>query len=228
MKRKLIPILAGLGLASAIGLLGVQHVFASDHADTPQIAAAPGTDLTDVYIFPSPSNPNNVVLSMSVHPLITPGTKNSTFFDPNVLYQFKIDNNLDGREDRVIQVWFEGSGAGQIVHVAGPGLPRSVGTTNQKIGQTGASGTFGVPFSPVNGMQVFAGVREDSFFFDLEQFFTIFPDRETPLNGITVANPNQPQSTTWRAPGVAKDFLSNGNYSVLSIVIELPRTMLTN
>ena len=222
----MIPILAGLGLASAIGLLGVQHVFASDHADTPQIAAAPGTDLTDVYIFPSPTNSNNVVLSMSVHPLITPGTKNSTYFDPNVLYQFKIDNNLDGREDRVIQVWFEGTGAGQIVHVAGPGLPRSVGTTNQKIGLTGAAGTFGVPFSPVNGMQVFAGVREDSFFFDLEQFFTIFPDRATPLSGQVVANPNTPQATSWNSPGTAQDFLSAGKYNVLAIVVELPKSAL--
>ena len=77
-------------------------------------------------------------------------------------------------------------------------------------------------------MQVFAGVREDSFFFDLEQFFTIFPDRATPINGIPVANPNDPQATTWRAPGTAVDFLSNGNYSVLSIVVELPKSLLTN
>ena len=228
MKRKLIPILAGLGLASAVGLLGVQHVYASDHADTPQIAAAPGTDLTDVYIFPSPANANNVVLAMNVHPLITPSTKNSTTFDPNVLYQFKIDNDLDGKEDRVIQVWFEGTGPTQIVHVAGPAVPNSQGTTNTALHPYSVTGTFGSTFSPTGGMQVFTGVREDPFFFDLEQFFTIFPDRQTPLNGVPVANPNQPQSTTWRAQGVAVDFLSNGKYSVLSIVIELPKSMLTN
>ncbi len=228
MKRKMIPILAGLGLASAVGLLGVQHVYASDHADTPEIAAAPGTDLTDVYIFPSPANANNVVLVMNVHPLITPSTKNSTQFDPNVLYQFKIDNNLDGREDRVIQAWFDGTGAGQQVHIAGPKVPFAAGTANVKLRGYDTVGTFGSTFSPTAGMQVFTGVREDPFFFDLEQFFTIFPDRKTPLNGIPVANPNQPQSTTWRPQGTAVDFLSNGNYSVLSIVIELPKTMLTN
>jgi hypothetical protein len=228
MKRKMIPVLAGLGLLSMVGLLGVQHAFASDHADTPQIAAAPGTDLTDVYIFPSPANANNVVLSMSVHPLITPGTKNSTYFDTNVLYQFKIDNNLDGREDRVIQVYFTGAGAAQIAHVVGPVVPLTVGGTNSAMSAYSTTGAFGSTFSPTPGMTVFTGVREDSFFFDLEQFFTIFPDRETPLNGIPVADPNTPQSTTWRAPGVAKDFLSNGNYSVLAIVIELPKSMLTN
>ena len=229
MKRKMIPILAGLGLLSMVGLLGVQHAFASDHADTPQIAAAPGTDLTDVYIFPSPANANNVVLAMNVHPLITPGTKNSTYFDNNVLYQFKIDNNLDGREDRVIQVWFTGSGAAQVAHVAGPVVPSTVGATNSIMGNGYATtGVFGTTFSPTSGMTVFTGVREDPFFFDLEQFFTIFPDRATPINGIPVANPNVPQSTTWRAPGTAVDFLSNGHYSVLSIVVELPKSMLTN
>ena len=224
----MIPILAGLGIASTVGLLGVQHVYASDHADTPQIAASPGTDLTDVYMFPSPTNANNVVLAMNVHPLITPSTKNSTTFDPNVLYQFKIDNNLDGKEDRVIQVWFEGTGSSQIAHVAGPVVPSFPGTTNAQMNPYSVTGSFGTTFSPTSGMQVFTGVREDSFFFDLEQFFTIFPDRQTPLNGIPVSNPNQPQSTTWRTAPNAVDFLSNGNYSVLSIVVELPKSMLTN
>jgi hypothetical protein len=228
MKRKMIPVLAGLGLASVVGLLGVQHVYASDHADTPQIAAAPGTDLTDVYIFPSPANANNVVLAMNVHPLITPATKNSTTFDPNVLYQFKIDNNLDGREDRVIQVWFEGTGPSQIVHVAGPLVPKTVGTSNGQGQPYTVTGTFGSTFSPTSGMQVYTGVREDPFFFDLEQFFTIFPDRATPITGTPVSNPNQPQATTWRPANTAVDFLSNGNYSVLSIVVELPKSMLTN
>ncbi len=224
----MIPILAGLGLASTVGLLGVQHVYASDHADTPQIAAIPGTDLTDVYMFPSPNNANNVVLAMNVHPLITPATKNSTTFDTNVLYQFKIDNNLDGREDRVIQVWFEGTGSSQVAHVAGPAIPDAVGMAGKLLTPYSVTGAFGTTFAPTGGMQVFTGVREDSFFFDLEQFFTIFPDRATPINGIPVANPNQPQSTTWRSPGNAVDFLSNGNYSVLSIVVELPKSMLTN
>ena len=228
MKPIFIPILAGLGLASAAGLFGVQRAFASDHADTPQIAAAPGTDLTDVYCFPSPNNPSNVVFAMNVHPLITPGTKNSTYFDTNVLYQFKIDNNLDGKEDRVIQVWFSGTGAAQVAHVAGPVVPLTTGATNATMAPYSTTGAFGTTFTPTAGMTVFTGVREDPFFFDLEQFFTIFPDRATPINGIPVANPNQPQSTTWRAPGTAVDFLSNGNYSVLSIVVELPKTMITN
>jgi hypothetical protein len=77
-------------------------------------------------------------------------------------------------------------------------------------------------------MTVFTGAREDSFFFDLEQFFTIFPDRADPLTGYEPPNPDQPQVLSWRPPGQAVDFLSNGQYNVLSIVVELPRTWLIN
>jgi len=41
---------------------------------------------------------------------------------------------------------------------------------------------------------------------------------------MSVANP--PMATTWRAPGAAVDFLSNGGFNVLSIVIELPKAQL--
>src|SRR5690242_12312639 len=75
----------------------------SDHADTPAIAALPGTDLTDVFLFPSPQNAANVVLVMCLHPLIPTGQAARVDFDPNVLYQFKIDNTGDNVEDLVIQ-----------------------------------------------------------------------------------------------------------------------------
>lgn len=222
-KRSLI----GLGMLTlALFAIGVQRAVGSDHADTPQIAQSPGTDITDVFLFPSPGNANNVVLVMTVNPLITPPTKNNTFFDPNVLYQFKIDRNNDAVEDLVIQAKFTGTGANQTVHIAGPAAPASTGTTNTFLAPHATTGTFNQTFSPTANMQVFAGVREDPFFFDLERFFEILPDRATPINGIPVNNPNDPQATTWRAAGQAFDFLSNGNYSVLAIVVELPKSML--
>ena len=211
-------------IATPVFLLNRSH--ASDHADTPQIAANPGTDITDVFVFPSPENSDNVVLTMNVHPLIGPGASGGVSFDPNVLYQFKLDTNGDAIEDRVIQVRFEGTGAGQIVKVAGPLKPSMTGARSVAEPAFAVTGTINNIFSPTTGMKVFAGAREDPFFFDLEQFFTIFPDRATPISGVTVADPNTPKATTWRAPGVAKDFLSNGGYNVLSIVIELPRSML--
>ena len=81
-----------LALASlavtAIPVALLSTVRASDHADTPDIAANPGADLTDVYVFPSASNIHKICLAMNVHPLITNRMKTKVFFDPNVLYQF--------------------------------------------------------------------------------------------------------------------------------------------
>ncbi len=228
MKKSFIAILAVTSIVAGAAVLGHQKAYASDHADTPAIAANPGTDLTDVYIFPSPSNANNVVLVMNVHPLIDPSTKNSTYLDPNVLYQFKIDNNLDGKEDRVVQVWATGTGPTQKISVAGPNIPPSVGVNNGKLAAYSTMGTFGSAFNPTANIQAYVGVREDPFFFDLEQFFTIFPDRATPINGVPVSDPNTPKALTWRTPGNAVDFLSNGNYDVISIVVEMPKTLLTN
>src|SRR5438876_4895284 len=86
-----------LGLAICPALLYVR-ARGSDHADTPTIAATPGGDLTDVFIFPSPADSNNVVLVMNAHPLIPTGQSGTVAFDPNFLYQFKIDTNGDNVE----------------------------------------------------------------------------------------------------------------------------------
>lgn len=198
----------------------------SDHADTPAIAANPSVDLTDVHVFPSPTNSNNVVLSMCVHPLITTAEAPTVAFDPNVLYQFKIDNVGDSTEHLVLQTTFTGSGPGQAVHVA-LGKPERVGIVSTSLSPDSVSGTLNTPFTTSSGIKVFAGVREDPFFFDLEQFFTIFPDRATPLTKVYDNTPDVPKAATWRAPGVAVDFLSSNHFNVLAIVAEMPKTMLT-
>src|SRR5688572_12873478 len=101
---------------------------ASDHADTPQIAPNPGTDISDVYLFPSPHDNGKVVLAMNVNPLIGPGDGPTTYFDPNVLYQFKIDNTGDFVEDLVIQARFSQKGPNQGVMITGPFKPLVTGT----------------------------------------------------------------------------------------------------
>ena len=54
-------------------------------------------------------------------------------FDHNLLYQFKIDNNGDAMEDKVIQVTFTGEGADQQVEVRGPMAPPVVGAMNNEV-----------------------------------------------------------------------------------------------
>jgi len=220
--------LVAAGIALVPGLL-LLRARGSDHADTPSIAASPGTDLSDVYIFPSPNDASNVVLVMNVRPLIPQGQGANFSFDPTVLYQFKIDNTGDSVEDLVIQARFGAAGANQTVSIAGPAPPTQTGTVATALTPFATTGVINQTFTPTPGMTVFAGAREDSFFFDLEEFFRLLPDRATPVNGVPVplqdANTPQPP-LTFRPAGQAVDFLSNGGFNVLSIVVELPRSAL--
>src|SRR5579872_3145664 len=191
--------LALLALAVAVvPTVALVRARGSDHADTPAIAAMPGADLTDVYIFPSPLNPNNVVLVMNVHPLIPSGQANTVVFDPNVLYQFKIDNTGDNVEDLVIQAKFTGTGPNQTFQIAGPVKPTRTGTVTQFETPDAAIGTINASTATTlaNGAQVWCGAREDPFFFDLAQFFTILPDRANPLGATVQTTGGTTVSTT--------------------------------
>lgn len=225
LSRKTLALLLSAVAISPAAIFAVAR--GSDHADTPTIAKSPGADLTDVFVFPSPSDANNVVLIMNVHPLIPGGQSGGVSFDPSVLYQFKIDNTGDSVEDLVIQAKFSGTGPSQAVTIYGPAKPPRTGTQTQFLSTPSATGTINNVFSG-NGAKVFAGAREDPFFFDLNQFFKILPDRATPLTGTKVPNPNQPQTTTFNGfPGTgtaAADFLAG--YDLLSIVVELPKSQL--
>jgi hypothetical protein len=201
---------------------------ASDHADTAEIVNRIGADMTDVYIFPSTTNAANVVLVLDAHGLI-PGGVTDVSFDPRVLYQFKIDNTGDFVEDLVIQVLFGNPGANQAVYVAGPYKPFTTGTTSIFVRRHPMVGMINQSFQPVAGMHVFAGLRADPFFFDVGQFYQIFPDRKTPLTGkqvdfASIKAANTPQQPGFQPAGQASDFLAGLN--CLSIVVELPRASL--
>ena len=85
------------------------------------------------------------------------------------------------------------------------------------------SGKINTVLGSAQGMQVFAGWRDDPFFIDLEQFFRILPDRK-PVTGPLAQLPDAPTASAFRNPGV--DYVAG--FNVLSIVIELPTASLTS
>lgn len=220
-KHRALPALALL-VASATS---AAPCLASDHADTAENFNMIGADMTDVYIFPSPNVAGNVVVVMDVHGLIPAGQQAS--FDPRVLYQMKFDVTGDFVEDLVIQVRVVGTGQNQQVLVVGPSKPFTTGTQAIFGRRHATTGTFNNTFSPAPNMMVFAGMRADPFFLDLNQLFQIFPDRMTPLTGrqidfASIMAANTPQKAGFTAPGM--NYFANLN--VLSIVVEMPRSML--
>src|SRR3989449_1045677 len=123
----------GLLLATAAALGVTRWIKASDHKDSALLAADHAADIADVYTFKSPVNPDNVVLVMTVSGFIPPAEASTTFFDPNVLYQWKIDNNGDAVEDLVIQAFVTGTGGHQVMHFRGPAAPAATGTTDRVV-----------------------------------------------------------------------------------------------
>ena len=215
---------AVIGVVACAGSVGIIRLArGSDHQDTPDVELNPASDMTDVYVFPG-SSPDRVVLVLNSWAFITPAQTASTYFDPNLLYQFKIDNNTDGVEDKVIQISFDGTGADQMVNVRGPVAPPVVGAMGNKIASAapGVSGKINAVLGSSGGIQVFAGWRDDPFFIDLEQFFRIIPDRK-PVTGPLAQLPDVATAGSFRSPGV--DYVAG--FNVLSIVIELPTAQLT-
>src|SRR5512143_3812033 len=123
--RRTALVLAGVG-----SLVVGQRVFASDHQDTPEVELNPRMDINDVYAFPG-SSEDRIALVLTTSSPLTPAATATASFDPNVLYQLKIDNTGDAVEDLVLQFTFEGTGANQKVIMRGPVKPPVTGVMNQ-------------------------------------------------------------------------------------------------
>jgi hypothetical protein len=224
-RKRALALIAAAGAIIIGSAVAARRAAASDHQDNPLVELNPSLDMTDVYAFPG-SAPGRIALVLNSWAFLTPAQTPGTSFDPNLLYQFKIDNSGDAKEDMVIQVTFTGTGANQIVNVRGPIAPPVVGPMGNTISTAApsVSGPVNTVLGTASGIQVFAGAREEPFFIDLEQFFRILPDRK-PSTGVLGALPDTATAGTFRTAAAAVDFTKG--FNVLSIVVELPATMLT-
>jgi hypothetical protein len=83
-------------------------LFAASHREAPITALDHKADITDWFAFVSPEHPDKVILILDVDPFLEPGNGPNYFpFDPNVLYEMKIDNDRDGRADITFQFQFK-------------------------------------------------------------------------------------------------------------------------
>jgi len=208
MKKKLL-LGSLLGIVLAGGIL-----IAADHIDAPAVtgpgSTSPGNDITDIYAFQSPADISKMVLVLNTQGLLSPGASATASFPSNVMYEFNIDNTGDNVEDLVIQCLVQG-GKMRVygpVAVGTPGLASTVKTSGPatEVNVTAYGAASPNIGSNGNGTRVFAGPRDDPFFFDLVRF------REV----IAGTQPG------FRNPGV--DTFAGTN--VMSIVVEVPKTLL--
>jgi len=102
--QKIKPVLA---LTLAI-LMAAPPGFASSHREAPIVALDQKADITDLFAFVSYDNPDRVTFILNVDPFLDPSNGPNYFpFDPNILYEIKIDNNNDAQADVRLQFQFE-------------------------------------------------------------------------------------------------------------------------
>src|SRR5499427_926434 len=96
-----------VAFAMALLLLAPSSLFASSHREAPITALDHAADVTDWYAFVSFDHPDRVTMILNVDPFLEPSNGPNYFpFDPNVLYEMKVDNNQDGVEDVTFQFRF--------------------------------------------------------------------------------------------------------------------------
>ncbi|MCB0520126.1 MAG: DUF4331 family protein [Lewinellaceae bacterium] len=200
-KRNLLLTLLAIITASA----GI--VWAADHIDAPGVTSTT-SDITDFYAFQSPENSSNMVFVANLQGLLDPTATANATFDENVMVEFNIDNTGDFVEDLVIQATFKDG----KVNVYGPVKPTATGKISRvetsgdvtaanitKYNQTASIGSS-------NGIKVFAGPRDDPFFFDFAKYSEIIAGTATGFSN--------PGSDTFAGT------------NVMSVVVEVPKSML--
>jgi hypothetical protein len=98
-----------LGLGGALAALA-PPLTASNHREAPITALDHKADITDLYAFMGygEGSAGKVTIIMGVDPLLDPANGPNWFpFDDEILYELKIDNDQDAREDVTLQFRFE-------------------------------------------------------------------------------------------------------------------------
>jgi len=194
-------------LSLMIGIMAIGiALIAADHIDAPAVQGGT-SDITDYYAFQG-ENTDNLVFIANVQGLLSPNATSAASFNENVLVEFNIDNTGDNVEDLVIQAIARNG----KMYFFGPIAPASTGL-NSTIQTTATQSSVAItPYGSSailgnnQGMQFFAGPRDDSFFFDFGQYSEIIAGNATSFNN----------------PGT--DTFAGTN--VLSIVVEVPKSML--
>ncbi len=221
----------GLGFLPIVimGMMSApKTVVASDHDDGETSTKGRNVNLTDLYVFRekdqnSAAKDDDLVFVMNTNPRSV--ARQQYYFSNNAQYKFHIsrvankDDIPTGKEDVTLQFEF-GAPQGNAQQT----FKLTAASNGRKIGSATGS-TTPLTANPksapnVNNLEignskisVFAGLREDPFFFDVEQFFRV----RAGAAGIGPA-------VGFRPANQAIDFTKG--YNVNSIVVRIPRSFL--
>jgi hypothetical protein len=107
MNTKLSSCVRATSLALSLTLAALSAPWAANHREAPLTAIDTKADITDWFAFASYDNPAKVTMIVNVDPFLAPSNGPNYFpFDPDILYEMKVDNTFDADEDVKIQFRF--------------------------------------------------------------------------------------------------------------------------
>ncbi len=192
----------------AVALATVGPTRGADHRDSPGVEGDPAADLADVYAFRSPENSDNLVVAMTVNGLTAPPENTTRDFATDVTYNIHVDNTGDNVADATVSVTF--SGDPLMFTVEGLGAPITGEVTPPSTDPTAPAPII----TESGGIKVFAGQRDDPFFFDLVGFNAFVAGPYVPAEGLR-AEGETPAADTFAGTNVS------------AFVVELPITAVT-
>ena len=222
-----------LGVAAALAMSLATPAIAADHRDAPTIDDYSAIDINDVFMFRDPSGCNpatagcNLVMVLSTQAVADPSFGLTYHFQPNALYRFNFSTTPDAIAKGIpttsidfVFSPFDNSSApcpapNPPCQTYRAFFPHDL-VINGLTTQGSAAATPKMPMITEEGpISIFAGPREDPFFFDLVGFNRFIAD----FNGQTTT-PAVPHFNLF----TGKDAFLGKNIN--AIVIEFPITML--
>jgi len=197
---------------AGIALLAIAGAFliAADHLDAPS-SGGTTADIADFFAFEPTLGSDNTTFVVDLQSSVLPDLAYGTF-DEDVLTEINIDTDGDLVEDYVIQAYPQD---GIMYFFAG--TPIQTGLNSQilvdnPLGEVTISGSTAVVAEGMGGTKLFAGPRQDPFFFDFFQF-----------NAVINADVNS-APMGFKTAAEAEDTFDGAN--TMSIVLEIPNSML--
>lgn len=230
MNLKKLIALGGLALGLSLGVAIIpQHAKTSDHDDGEVDTKGRNLNLTDLFVFRekdqnSTASSGDLIFIMNTNPRSL--ARQQYYFSTRARYEFKVtrvtnnDATPTGKSDVVLRFQFSApnnQGQQDITVTAIQDGVKSVARTKGKTTPLNPN-----PSTPpiinqisVGGstLSVFAGLREDPFFFDVEQYFRV----RAGARGIG-------PTVGFRPPSNAVDFAKG--YNVNAIAVRVPRSFL--
>ena len=183
-------------------------LIAADHIDAPSNAGTTA-DIADFFAFEPTEGSDNTVFVVDIQSNVLPDLAYGTF-DESVLTEINIDTDGDLVEDLVIQA-IPRDGR---MYFFGPVAPATTGLSSEvlvdsPLGDVEISTATAITETTTDGVSLFAGPRQDPFYFDFFQFNAV-------IGGMAPGG--------FKTADEAEDTFDGAN--TMSIVVEIPNSML--